>query len=85
MVKGSLGPVLSFSLDCTDECARVERNRRFVEALNIKTDDLVGELGPPPYTDLLKEQFKLCPDFVLGLEKTLSELVTSAEKVRGSK
>jgi len=69
-------------LDCTDECARVERNRRFVEALDIDTTDLVGELGPPQYTDFLKEQYKTNPDIVLGIEKTLCDLVASADKAK---
>lgn len=69
-------------LPCTEECARFERNRRMAEALGVNDPDLVG-LKEPTYTDFLKSFAAENRQFVLSVEKSLIELVQSADEKKG--
>ena len=72
---------LFFSLECTSECAILERNQRLALALEIKNPDLSNKLGNPTFTPFLKEYAKSNPQFVAGIEKALSEIVTATLQV----
>ncbi|XP_060590156.1 transcriptional repressor NF-X1-like isoform X2 [Ruditapes philippinarum] len=67
-------------LECNEECAVIERNRRIALALEIQNPDLSSKLGSPSYTDFLKEQAKKDPVFVAGIEKAFADLVQSAKQ-----
>ena len=70
-----------YRLECTQECALRERNRRLALAFEIKNPDISPKPGPPNYMDFLKEFTKKNPSFVSGIEKALGELVLTAQKV----
>ncbi|XP_072031586.1 transcriptional repressor NF-X1-like isoform X2 [Amphiura filiformis] len=65
-------------LECTVECARVERNRRFADALNINDPDLLGN-SAPSYIPFLKEQAKKSPAFVSAVEKDFATVVKAVQ------
>lgn len=67
-------------LECTKECAILERNKRLALALEIKNPDIQGKLGNPTYSVFLKDFAKQSMNFVTSIEKQLSELVLSAQK-----
>lgn len=67
-------------LECDEGCALLERNKRFALALEIQNPDLSAKLGNPSYSDFLKDYAKQFPQFVAGIEKSLSELVQSAKQ-----
>jgi transcriptional repressor NF-X1 len=73
---------LHFRLECNEECHRIERNKRLALALQITNPDLSSKLGPPSYTQFLKDFAKLNPAFVANVEKALSDLVQNAKEVR---
>ena len=47
-----------YSIECNEECALLERNKRFALALEIQNPDLSSKLGNPTYTDFLKDYAK---------------------------
>lgn len=67
-------------LECNEECALLERNKRLALALEIQNPDISAKLGNPSYSDFLKDYAKQFPQFVAGVEKSLAELVQSAKQ-----
>lgn len=66
-------------LECNEECARIDRNRRFADALNIKDTDLLGNNTAPNYIPFLKEQAKKSPAFTASVEKDFAALIKSVQ------
>ena len=48
---------LYYSLECNEECALLERNRRLAHALDLPNADLSNKVGSG-FTDFLKEYAK---------------------------
>ncbi|XP_013394641.1 transcriptional repressor NF-X1 isoform X2 [Lingula anatina] len=69
-------------LQCNDECAVIERNKRWALALEIKNPDLNAKLGNPTYSQFLKDQAKQNPSFVASVEKALADLVHSCKDLK---
>lgn len=69
------------SLECNEECALVERNRRLALALQIKNPN--PKPGAPPYPDLLKDWAKKDQRFVQMVHDKLTELVQLAKQSVG--
>ncbi|XP_035689265.1 LOW QUALITY PROTEIN: transcriptional repressor NF-X1-like [Branchiostoma floridae] len=67
-------------LDCTEECAVYERNKRLAMALQIENPDTSSKLGPPPYTEFLKEQASKNKSLVSSVEDALTKLVQTAKE-----
>lgn len=44
--------------------------------------DLTGDLGPPPYTEFLKSQYKTNADYLNNLEKVFNDLISTVKNVR---
>jgi len=70
-----------FSLECTTECAKIERNRRIALALQIRNPDLSPNVTPR-YSDFMKEFAKKDVTFCNYIHEKLAELVTNAKQVR---
>lgn len=68
-------------LECNEECALVERNRRLALALQIKNPN--PKPGAPLYTDFLKDWAKKDPRFAQMVHDKLSELVQLAKQSVG--
>ena len=83
--KDLLGPNSSTnktkSLDCTEDCALAERNRRLALALQIKNPN--PKPGAPRFQDLLKDWAKKDPRFVQMVHDKLTELVQLAKQSAG--
>jgi len=69
-----------FSLECTTECAKLERNRRIALALQIRNPDLSPNVTPR-YSDFMKEFAKKDVSFCNYVHEKLAELVTNAKQV----
>uniref|UniRef100_UPI0035901B1C transcriptional repressor NF-X1-like isoform X2 n=1 Tax=Myxine glutinosa TaxID=7769 RepID=UPI0035901B1C len=65
-------------LECTEECAILERNRRLVEALQI--DPNVNPFNKAGYTDFLKEEARKDLKFIRGVEDEIRTLVENTNK-----
>nr|XP_006818524.1 PREDICTED: transcriptional repressor NF-X1-like [Saccoglossus kowalevskii] len=72
-------------LECTVDCAVMERNRRFAEALNIGDANLSSKAGVPDYSQFLKEQARKNPAFVASVERDLSNLVQALQQIKQNK
>lgn len=72
--------LMIFSLECTTECAKLERNRRIALALQIRNPDLSPNVTPR-YSDFMKEFAKKDAPFCNYVHEKLAELVTSAKQV----
>lgn len=82
----SLRHFLSASrLECSEECAVLERNRRLAAALQIPNADVSGRAGPPSYSEFLREEARRNPAFLSSLHQKLTELVQTARQVRGTR
>lgn len=68
-------------LECNEECALVERNRRLALALQIKNPN--PKPGAPLYTEFLKEWAKKDPRFAQMVHDKLTELVQLAKQSAG--
>ncbi|VVC43241.1 Zinc finger, RING-type,R3H domain,Zinc finger, NF-X1-type,Transcriptional repressor NF-X1, R3H domain [Cinara cedri] len=66
-------------LECTTECAKLERNRRIALALQIRNPDLSPNVTPR-YSDFMKEFAKKDPPFCNYVHEKLAELVTNAKQ-----
>lgn len=69
------------SLDCNDECAVVERNRRLALALQIKNPN--PKPGAPVYPELLKNWAKKDARFAQMVHDRLTDLVQLAKQSVG--
>jgi len=72
--------LMIFSLECTTECAKLERNRRIALALQIRNPDLSPNVTPR-YSDFMKEFAKRDAPFCNYVHEKLAELVTNAKQV----
>lgn len=66
-------------LECTTECAKLERNRRIALALQIRNPDLSPNITPR-YSDFMKEFAKKDASFCNYIHEKLAELVTNAKQ-----
>ncbi|XP_026813694.1 protein shuttle craft-like isoform X1 [Rhopalosiphum maidis] len=66
-------------LECTTECAKLERNRRIALALQIRNPDLSPNVTPR-YSDFMKEFAKKDAPFCSYVHEKLAELVTNAKQ-----
>lgn len=67
-------------LECDEECAILERNRRLASALQIQNADVSSRVGPPCYSDFLKDEARKNPSFMLSVHQTLTQLVQMARQ-----
>ena len=67
-------------IDCNEECAKLERNRRVALALQIQNPDLSAKLVAPKYSEFLKEMAKKEPAFCSNVHDKLTELVKLAKE-----
>ena len=68
-------------LECNESCSQIERNRRLALALQIENPELTTKLGPPKYSDSLKDMARKEPSFVKNIHKQLEDLVKLAKDV----
>ena len=66
---------ISSSLDCNEECAQFERNRKLAEALELSDVDYSPIVGPQ-YSAYLMEQARDNREFIESLETIFKQLVT---------
>ncbi|GIY21056.1 protein shuttle craft [Caerostris extrusa] len=76
----NLNDVLGKKLQCNEECAVIERNKRLALALQIQNPDLSTSPGPPNYSDFLKAEAKKNPLFVTDVYDKITELVQLAKE-----
>ena len=67
-------------VDCNEECAKLERNRRVALALQIENPDMSAKLVGPKYSEFLKELAKKDPSFCGMVHDKLTELVNLAKE-----
>ena len=68
-------------MPCDEECLRLERNRRLIEALKLEKDpDDVSDYTPL-YGEHLKQAYRNDPEFIRNMEKIFSEIMESLKKV----
>ncbi|XP_033111104.1 transcriptional repressor NF-X1-like isoform X2 [Anneissia japonica] len=72
-------------LECNEECALIERNKRFALALQIKNPDFASKIGTPNYTEFLKDQAKNQPQLVSSIEDAIKAVVLSAQQSKQPK
>lgn len=70
----------SGKVDCNEECAKLERNRRVALALQIENPDMSAKLVGPKYSEFLKELAKKDPSFCGMVHDKLTELVNLAKE-----
>ncbi|XP_064455279.1 protein shuttle craft-like [Ornithodoros turicata] len=81
-----IGEVMALSktkpsrLECNEECALVERNRRLAAALHIQNADLSSQVGTSCYSEFLKEEARKNPASVAAVYQKLTELVQTAKQ-----
>lgn len=78
---GNTAAIKNKSLECNDECALVERNRRLALALQIKNPN--PKPGSPPYPESLKNWAKKDPRFAQMVHDKLTDLVQLAKQSAG--
>lgn len=66
-------------LDCNEDCAQLERNRRLALALQIENPDMSSKLGVPKYSEFLKDMAKKDPTFATMVHDKLTDLVKLAK------
>ncbi|CAL8096413.1 unnamed protein product [Orchesella dallaii] len=69
-------------LECDKECARLERNRKLAEALQVDNADVTTSIGTPNYSDFLMQFAKKNPQFIETIHKQLTDLVMKAKQSR---
>jgi transcriptional repressor NF-X1 len=67
-------------LECNEECAKLERNRRVALALQIENPDLTTKLAAPKYSEFLKEVTRKDLSFATMVHEKLTELVRLAKE-----
>lgn len=67
-------------IECNEECAKLERNRRVALALQIENPDVSTKLAAPKYSDFLKDMVKKDPSFATMVHEKLSDLVKLAKE-----
>ncbi|ODN04677.1 Protein shuttle craft [Orchesella cincta] len=69
-------------LECDKECARLERNRKLAEALQVDNADVTTSIGTPNYSEFLMQFAKKNPQFIETVHKQLTDLVMKAKQSR---
>lgn len=77
----TLGKLKTCSLECNEECAKLERNRRLALALQIENPDMAQKLSPPTYSEFMKDWVRKDVNFVQMVHDRLVELVKMAKEV----
>jgi transcriptional repressor NF-X1 len=67
-------------LECNESCSQIERNRRLALALQIENPEVTNKVGPPKYSDGLKDMAKKDPAFAGNVYKSLEDLVKLAKE-----
>lgn len=70
----------SNKIDCNEECAKLERNRRVALALQIENPDISAKLAAPKYSEFLKDFARKDPIFASAVHDKLTELVKLAKE-----
>lgn len=83
-ILGSGKPKSNRTLECSDECRLLERNRRLAIGLQIRNPDLSSKLQPN-YSDFLKTFAKKDPALVKMIHEKLTELVKLAKESKHSR
>ncbi len=68
------------ALECGEECARLERDRRLALALQVENPN--DRIRAPKYSDFLKDYCKKEPAFARAVHVKLADLVKLAKDVR---
>lgn len=66
-------------LECTEECGKLERNKRVALALQIRNPELSSKITPR-YSDFMKDWVKKDPNFCNMVHEKLTELVKLAKE-----
>ena len=66
-------------IECNEECAKMERNRRLALALQIENPDMSAKLSAPKYSEFLKEMAKKDAFFASNVHEKLTDLVKLAK------
>lgn len=74
-----LHKIISYRLECNEECRLVERNRRLAIGLQIRNPDLNAKLTPR-YSDYMRNWAKKDPKFCQYVHEKLTELVQLAKQ-----
>ncbi|XP_065082220.1 protein shuttle craft-like [Ochlerotatus camptorhynchus] len=83
-ILGSGKPKSNKTLECSDECRTLERNRRLAIGLQIRNPDLSSKLQPN-YSDFLKTYAKKDPALIKMIHEKLTELVKLAKESKHSR
>lgn len=67
-------------LDCNEECSQIERNRRMALALQLENPDVSTKVGPPKYSETLKEMARKDQFFAKEIHDKLTELVIKTKE-----
>lgn len=67
-------------LDCNEDCAKIDRNRRLALALQLENPDVSAKLSAPKYSEFLKEITRKDPNFATMVHEKLTELVRLAKE-----
>uniref|UniRef100_A0A182QRK8 Uncharacterized protein n=1 Tax=Anopheles farauti TaxID=69004 RepID=A0A182QRK8_9DIPT len=78
-ILGPIRPKNNKTLECNDECRKLERNRRLAIALQIRNPDLPSKLHPN-YSETLRAYAKKDPALVQMIHEKLTELVKLAKE-----
>lgn len=65
-------------LECTEDCAKMERNRRLAVALQVENP--ADRLRPPKFSDFLRDWARRDPAFARSVHDRLAELVRTARE-----
>ena len=63
-------------LDCNEDCAKIDRNRRLALALQLENPDVSAKLSAPKYSEFLKEITRKDATFATMVHEKLTELVS---------
>lgn len=66
-------------LECSEECSKLERNKRIALALQIRNPELSAKITPR-YSDFMKDYAKRDPKFCLTIHEELAKLVQLAKE-----
>merc|ERR1719259_1541223 len=67
-------------LECNEECSQIERNRRMALALQLENPDVSTKVGPPKYSETLKEMARKDQFFAKEIHDKLTELVVKTKE-----
>ncbi|CAG0891465.1 unnamed protein product [Darwinula stevensoni] len=71
---------IPMKIECNEECARLDRNRRLALALQIQNPDLESKLRSPQYSQFMKDMGLKQPQFAQMVHEKLAELVQLAKQ-----